>query len=66
MLRFDFELDLLEGKLVEGSARGFWRAHCLKDLGVPPRMTPTALLRDMHWWTSTSAALSRATRLGTS
>ena len=66
IMRFDFELDLLEGKLeVEGLPRGVARAF-RADLGIVPETDSDGVLQDVHWYDGSSAALSSATRWATS
>ena len=62
MMRFDLELDLLEGRLAgEGSAGGLARAHARPISGSRRRTTATAACRTCIGTTAASAAASRAT-----
>ena len=67
MLRFDLELELLEGRLRgQGSARGLARAPCRPTSGSRRPMTATAACRTCTGMAAASAAPSRATRSATS
>jgi carboxypeptidase Taq len=50
MLRFDFELDMLEGKLKVADLPEAWRARIKKDLGVAPPDDRDGALQDVHWY----------------
>jgi carboxypeptidase Taq len=50
MLRFDMELDLLEGKLSVRDLPGAWRERMSADLGVVPPDDRDGVLQDVHWY----------------
>jgi carboxypeptidase Taq len=51
MMRFDLELDMLEGKLEVADLPEAWRARMKSDLGVAPPDDRDGALQDMHWYT---------------
>ncbi len=50
MLRFDFELDLLEGRLAVKDLPEAWRARVQEDLGLAPPDDRDGALQDVHWY----------------
>ncbi len=50
MLRFDFELALLEGKLAVKDLPDAWRARMETDLGIAPDDDRDGVLQDVHWF----------------
>ncbi len=50
MLRFDFELDLLEGRLAVKDLADAWRARLKQDLGISPPDDRDGALQDVHWF----------------
>jgi carboxypeptidase Taq len=50
MLRFDLELDMLEGNLTVADLPHAWRARMESDLGVTPTDDSDGALQDMHWY----------------
>ena len=50
MLRFDLELDLLEGRLEVKDLPGAWRARMKADLGLEPPDDRDGVLQDVHWY----------------
>jgi carboxypeptidase Taq len=50
MLRFDFELDMLEGKLAVKDLPEAWRARFQADLGITPPDDRDGVLQDIHWY----------------
>jgi carboxypeptidase Taq len=50
MMRFDLELDLLEGRLRIGDLPEAWRARIEADLGVVPPDDRDGCLQDVHWF----------------
>jgi carboxypeptidase Taq len=50
MLRFDFELALLEGTLAVADLPDAWRERYRADLGVAPPDDRDGVLQDMHWF----------------
>jgi carboxypeptidase Taq len=50
MLRFDLEMDLLEGKLAVKDLPEAWNARYASDLGVTPPDDRDGVLQDVHWY----------------
>jgi carboxypeptidase Taq len=50
MLRFDLELDLLEGRLAVKDLPDAWRGRMRSDLGVEPPDDRDGALQDVHWY----------------
>ena len=50
MLRFDLELDLLEGKLAVRDLPEAWRARFAADFGIPILDDKDGVLQDVHWF----------------
>jgi carboxypeptidase Taq len=50
MLRFDFELALLEGNLAIKDLPEAWRARYESDLGIAPPDHRDGVLQDVHWF----------------
>jgi carboxypeptidase Taq len=50
MLRFDLELDLLEGRLAVKDLPDAWRARMKADLGIAPDDDRDGCLQDVHWY----------------
>ncbi len=50
MLRFDFELQLLEGKLTVRDLPEAWHARFESDFGVTPPDDKDGVLQDVHWF----------------
>src|SRR5262249_23238626 len=50
MMRFDLELDLLEGRLRVDDLPEAWRARCKADFGITPRDDREGCLQDVHWY----------------
>ncbi|WGJ15402.1 carboxypeptidase M32 [Methylocapsa sp. D3K7] len=50
MMRFDLELDLLEGSLRVKDLPEAWRARMRTDLGVTPDGDRDGCLQDVHWY----------------
>jgi carboxypeptidase Taq len=50
ILRFDLELDLLEGKLAAKDLPQAWRARYQSDLAISPADDRDGCLQDMHWY----------------
>lgn len=50
MIRFDFELALLEGKLSVKELPEAWRDRYQSDLGVTPPDDRDGVLQDVHWF----------------
>lgn len=50
MLRFDLELDLLEGRLTVRDLPEAWRERFRADLGIVPPNDRDGVLQDVHWY----------------
>jgi carboxypeptidase Taq len=50
MMRFDFELAMLEGKLAVRDLPDAWRERMKSDLGVAPSDDRDGVLQDVHWF----------------
>ncbi|HWO25691.1 MAG TPA: carboxypeptidase M32 [Kofleriaceae bacterium] len=50
IMRFDFELELLEGKLAVADLPEAWRERARRDLGVAPETDRDGCLQDVHWF----------------
>lgn len=50
IMRFDFELELLEGKLAAADLPEAWRERARTDLGVAPTTDADGCLQDVHWY----------------
>jgi len=50
MLRFDFELDLLEGRLAVKDLAAAWHARMQQDLGLRAPDDRDGALQDVHWF----------------
>ncbi len=50
MIRFDLELELLEGRLKVEDLRDAWNARYQSDLGVTPPHDGDGVLQDVHWY----------------
>jgi carboxypeptidase Taq len=52
MLRLDFEMDLLEGKLAVRDLPEAWHERMKADLGITPPDDRDGVLQDVHWFSS--------------
>ncbi len=50
ILRFDFELEMLEGKLEVRDLPEAWRERMREDLGLAPPDDRSGVLQDAHWF----------------
>lgn len=50
IMRFDFELDLLEGRLAVRDLPAAWRERFTSDIGITPQDDRDGVLQDMHWF----------------
>lgn len=50
MIRFDFEIDLLEGRLAVKDLPEAWHARYQQDLGVRAPDDRDGILQDVHWY----------------
>jgi carboxypeptidase Taq len=49
-MRFDLELDMLEGRLAVKDLPEAWRARIKADLGIAPADDRNGCLQDVHWF----------------
>jgi carboxypeptidase Taq len=66
MIRFDLELDLLEGKLAVRDLPEAWHERLRADLGIAPPDDRDGVLQDVHWYDGVMAGRFRAIRWATS
>ncbi len=64
MLRFDFELALLEGKLTVKDLPDAWNARYKTDLGIEPPDNRDGVLQDVHWYGGTIGGSFQGYTLG--
>jgi carboxypeptidase Taq len=64
MLRFDVELDLLEGKLAVRDLPEAWRARFKSDLGIVPPDDRDGVMQDVHWYGGTIGGAFQGYTLG--
>ena len=50
VLRFDRELEMLEGRLNAKDLPDAWRARMLEELGIEPDTDREGCLQDVHWY----------------
>lgn len=50
IMRFDFELELLEGRLAVADLPEAWRERTRTDLGVTPTTDADGCMQDVHWF----------------
>ena len=64
MMRFDFELDLLEDRLQVRDLPEAWRERLHHDLGVEPADDRDGVLQDVHWFDGTIGGMFQGYTLG--
>ena len=64
MMRFDFELALLEGRLEICDLAEAWRERFRADLGVAPPDDRDGVLQDVHWYAGTIGGAFQGYTLG--
>jgi carboxypeptidase Taq len=64
MLRFDFELQLLEGTLAVKDLPEAWHARYESDLGVRAPDDRDGVLQDVHWYAATIGGVFQGYTLG--
>ncbi len=64
MIRFDLELDLLEGKLAIKDLPDAWNARYQSDLGITPDSQSNGILQDVHWYTGSIGGMFQGYTLG--
>jgi carboxypeptidase Taq len=64
MLRFEFELALLEGTLAVKDLPEAWRERSKTDLGIAPPDDKDGVLQDVHWYASVIGGVFQGYTLG--
>ena len=64
MLRFDLELDLLEGTLAVSDLPDAWRERFQADFGIVPPDDRDGVLQDVHWYAGTIGGCFQGYTLG--
>jgi carboxypeptidase Taq len=64
MIRFDLELDLLEGKLSVKDLPEAWNERYRSDLGLVPKNDNEGILQDVHWYTGHIGGVFQGYTLG--
>lgn len=64
MLRFDLELDLLEGRLAVKDLPEAWRARFQDDLGIEAPDDRNGVLQDVHWYSGQIGGVFQGYTLG--
>lgn len=64
MIRFDLELDMLEGKLAVSDLREAWNERYRTDLGIVPPDDSVGVLQDMHWYSGTIGGYFQSYTIG--
>ncbi|MBC6453572.1 MAG: carboxypeptidase M32 [Hormoscilla sp. SP5CHS1] len=64
MIRFDLELQLLEGTLAVRDLPEAWNERYRSDLGVVPSSDSEGVMQDVHWYSDTIGGLFQGYTLG--
>ncbi len=64
MLRFDLELELLEGRLEVRDLPEAWRARFKADFGIAPPDDRDGCLQDVHWYAGTVGGAFQSYTIG--
>ncbi|RYX82078.1 carboxypeptidase M32 [bacterium] len=64
LIRFDLELDMLEGKLAVRDLPDAWNARYESDLGLTPPDDARGCLQDVHWFSGTIGGAFQGYTLG--
>jgi carboxypeptidase Taq len=64
MLRFDLELDMLEGNLAVRDLPDAWRERFKSDFGIVPPDDRDGVLQDIHWYFGTIGGMFQSYTLG--
>ena len=64
MIRFDLELELLEGSLAVKDLPEAWRERYSQDLGVTPSDDKDGVLQDVHWFAGLIGGMFQGYTLG--
>jgi carboxypeptidase Taq len=65
MMRFDFEIQMLEGKLAVRDLPEAWRERMQSDLGIQPTDDKDGVLQDVHWFGDFIGGVFHSYTLGT-
>jgi carboxypeptidase Taq len=64
LLRFDFELQMLEGNLEVRDLPDAWRERFKADLGIAPPDDRNGVLQDIHWYFAQIGGMFQGYTLG--
>lgn len=64
MMRFDLEIDMLEGRLDVADLPEAWRAKMIEDIGVAPEDDRDGCLQDVHWYSGFMAGRFQGYTIG--
>jgi carboxypeptidase Taq len=64
MLRFDLELDMLEGKLAVADLADAWRSRFRQDIGIAVPDDRNGVLQDVHWFSGPIGGVFQGYTLG--
>lgn len=64
MIRFDLELDLLEGKLAVKDLPEAWNERYRSDLGLVPSHDSEGVMQDVHWYVGTIGGMFQGYTIG--
>jgi len=64
MMRFDLELDLLEGRLAIKDLPEAWRERFKSDIGIPVPNDRDGVLQDVHWYSGLIGGVFQGYTLG--
>lgn len=64
MIRFDLELNMLEGKLAVADLPEAWNERYRADLGITPPDDSVGVLQDMHWYSGTIGGYFQSYTIG--
>ncbi|MBW4519734.1 MAG: carboxypeptidase M32 [Scytolyngbya sp. HA4215-MV1] len=64
MIRFDLELDLLEGQLAVRDLPEAWNDRYRSDLGIVPANDQEGVLQDVHWYSGQVGGMFQGYTLG--
>jgi carboxypeptidase Taq len=64
MIRFDLELEMLEGRLKVKDLPAAWNARYLSDLGIEPPSDAMGVMQDVHWYHGTIGGAFQSYTLG--
>jgi len=64
MIRFDLELEMLEGRLSIRDLPEAWNERYRSDLGIVPRNHSEGVMQDVHWYSGTIGGMFQGYTLG--